>query len=57
MTRFHKAKIVSCSNPDFWYSTRVGDNILVREVDWPSAYVEHKSGASVLRSDLKESHG
>ena len=50
---YRKARVARCSDVDFWYADRIGDVILVREVTWPSAYVEHKSGASVLRSDLQ----
>ena len=50
---YKKAKIVSAFDKDAWYINKIGDIILVKDVDWPSAYVEHKSGASVLRRDLK----
>lgn len=50
-TKYRKVKILKCCDPTFWYADKIGDVILVKEVTWPSAYVEHKSGSSVLRSD------
>lgn len=50
--RFHKVRILKCSNPDFWYADKVGIIIKVREFSWLSAYVECSSGDTVLRADL-----
>jgi len=59
-SKYQKAWIKSCSSLTIgnrlepcWYEDRVGSVILVREVDWPSAFVEAKNGASVLRRDLE----
>lgn len=51
--KYRKAKIIKCCDPTFWYADKIGDTILVKNVSWPSAYVEHKSGSSVLESDLE----
>ena len=53
--RFYKAKIIACSNSDFWYAKCVGQRIRVRESnpEQPTSYVECSTGDSVLRWDLE----
>lgn len=53
-SKYFKAKIVKCSNKDYWYKNVIGTVILVKELDWPSAYFEAKIGEfGVLRSDVR----
>lgn len=52
-TRFMPAKIISCSNDDYWYKNNVGDKIKIREVKWASPFVEADNGFSILKIDLQ----
>lgn len=52
-SKYFKARIIGCTQPDFWYADKIGEIIICKEVDWPSAYMEAKNGASVLRWDLQ----
>lgn len=38
---------------DCFHKDKVGDDIIVREVDWPSAYYECKTGESILKTDCE----
>jgi hypothetical protein len=49
-----KMKIVQCSDDDFWYKNMIGQIVEVQEPGWPTAYLEEKSGKSILRYDLEE---
>ena len=48
-----KAKIIKCSNKDYWHIDSVGEIIKVRKVNWPSAYMEAKNGSSIPKSDIE----
>jgi hypothetical protein len=50
---YHRAQIIKCSDKDFWYAHKIGDIILVKNLE-NSAYVEAKNGSSLLRNDLSE---
>lgn len=51
-----KAKIIKCSNKDYWYKNCVGKVITVRllKTEPQTPFVEDiKTGFNVLKSDLK----
>lgn len=50
---FKSATIIKCENPDHWHKGMEGQVIKVREVNWPSAYVEAKNGYSIPKSDIE----
>ena len=50
---YKKAKIIACSNNDFWYKDLIGKSILVKELNWYSAYLEDKQGRSILKYDVE----
>jgi hypothetical protein len=50
---FIKVRIVKCSDANFWYASKVGDNIFVRNTAWNGAYYEAKNGSSVLKADCQ----
>jgi len=53
LAKYRRAKIITCSDKDFWYKNNIGETILVKNVSWASAYVEDKQGRSVLRYDIE----
>lgn len=55
-TQFFEVTVHQCSNPQYWYVDMVGQKVMVREVNWQSAFVEAKNGFSCLRSDLRVSN-
>lgn len=50
--KWMKARIVKCSNKDFWYIDKIGDVIKVRITNYQSAYYEAKTGESILQADV-----
>ena len=62
MKKYFKVKIIKHSpltfgneKCDTWLKDKVGQVLLVREVDWPSAFYETKveNGVSILKSDCE----
>ena len=49
---YTRAMILGCSNKAYWYYGRNGRYVWVKEMQWPSAYVEAMNGFSVLKKDL-----
>jgi hypothetical protein len=38
---------------DAWHKDKIDDMILVKEVDWISAFYETKNGSSILKNDCE----
>jgi len=53
VSKYFKVEIIKCSNKDFWYVDKIGNIVLVCEVDWPSSYFECKRGDSILKCDVE----
>jgi len=54
LSPWKKAKIVKCTDPDYWYIDKVGGVILVKpSTDPNSGFVEAKNGSSVWNHDLE----
>lgn len=51
----HTPLLFNTEYVDTWLSDKVGRILLVKEVDWPSAFYETKieNGVSVLKSDCE----
>lgn len=47
----HTPLIFQNSPVNMWHVNKVGKVIKVREVEWPSAFYETKTGESILKTD------